>query len=167
MSDWNVDDTGVAARAARDDAKSQGAQRFICPQCFDDKHHIPGDNHCLQGQKKEAMGIARLNQLESKRLREENEALRGRVAEFANSCVDLSSGIIGASREGPIRAFILREQAEAVEVLAQRLQEAAAKADEGPDESDTACTLIIAKSIALKESQRLRQRADEIERGGL
>ena len=40
---------------------------------------------------------------------------------------------------------ILRKQAEAAEALAKRLQEAADKADEGPDESDTACTLLIAK----------------------
>jgi len=59
--------------------------------------------------------------------------------------------------------FVLRKQAEAVEAMAKRLQEAADKADEGPDESDTACTLIIAKSVALKEAYRLRQQADEVD----
>lgn len=61
------------------------------------------------------------------------------------------------------QSFILRKQAEAVEAMAKRLQEAADKADEGPDESDTACTLIIAKSMALKEAYRLRQQADEMD----
>lgn len=26
------------------------AQCWICPDCFDDKHHKPGDMHCLKGQ---------------------------------------------------------------------------------------------------------------------
>ena len=64
-------------------------------------------------------------------------------------------------------AWLLRKQAEAVEVLAKRFQDAADKADRADeDESDTALTLIIAKSVALKEAYQLRQKADETERAG-
>jgi len=85
----------------------------------------------------------------------ENEALRARVAEL-EKCVDDGSD-----------SWLLRKQGEAVEVLATRLKEAADKAEEGfDDESDTACTLLIAKSVALKEARRLRQQADEAERTG-
>ena len=63
--------------------------------------------------------------------------------------------------------WLLRKQAEAVEALAKRFQDAADKADRADeDESDTALTLIIAKSVALKEAYQLRQKADEIERAG-
>lgn len=62
-----------------DCAKSQGAQCWICPQCYDDKAHEPGDMHCLQQQKKEAMTIASLNQLENRSLRQQLEQAQARI----------------------------------------------------------------------------------------
>jgi len=141
-----------------DYAKSQGAQCWICPQCYDDKHHEPGDMRCLQQQKKEAMAIASLNQIENRHLRQQLEQAEARVAELedAASWCEAENGdmqslmaLVGVVERGNSQSWLLRKQAEAVEKAAKR------------------CTPKgLPLSSILGYAQRLRQQADEAERAG-
>lgn len=153
------------------------AQCWICPQCYDDKNHTPGDTHCLQEQKREAMAIARLNQLESRKLQEQltaaqsdNDALRARAAEL-NACINHAFHIASAKPQdyaimmalGPnaSEAWLLRQHAEAVEALAAELQ-----GSDRYDKKEFRRGMATAYGYATGYAQRLRQQADKIEKAG-
>lgn len=65
--------------------KSQGAQCWICPQCHDDKHHVPGDERCLKHQIKNLTLANRDLQDWFDDARDEAERLRARATEAESS----------------------------------------------------------------------------------
>ena len=62
------------------------AQCWICPQCYDDRHHEPGDMHCIQGQAREAKLIASINQKANKLLQQDIAQARQIITELVAFC---------------------------------------------------------------------------------
>lgn len=89
-------------------------------------------------------------QMETTTLLQQLEQAQARNKELAESCVNLSCWLIAAAEtEGPIKALILRKQAEAVEFLLDKLVE------------DQPCVSANVTGVINYYAQRLRQQAQE------
>ena len=99
------------------------AQSWICPECHDDKHHVPGDHQC-EANKEQAKALAERDELRARIAMLEEALCQCAVIAKANGTLDkplheLITGSIGDGSD----LWLSQQKAEAVMAFAARIEE--------------------------------------------